>query len=108
MNKRFSNPFAGDQRSVKKLFQIAVSEFENRKAWDAIQVLRWRRTREIFNSARKLCASPVAKEREVGVNVLAQIGAGKPVFMRQSVDLLIERLGDRSTHVISAAAVGLG
>jgi HEAT repeat protein len=108
MKKRFTNPFVDDHRSVKSLFQVAISEFENQKAWNAIHSLRRRGTREVFNSAKKLCASPVAKEREVGVNVLAQIGSGKPVFLRQSVDLLIARLHDRSVHIVSAAGVGLG
>lgn len=108
MKERFPNPYKNDRRSVKKLVQIAVSKFETKKAWNAIHVLQWRATREVFNSARKLCASPMAKEREVGVNVLAQIGAWRPVFLGQSVSLLIERLQDRSVHVVSAAAVGLG
>ncbi len=50
----------------------------------------------------------MAKEREVGVDILAQIGTWRPVFLKQSVSLLIEGLQDRSVHVISAAAVGLG
>jgi HEAT repeat protein len=111
VKRHFANPHK-DRRSVKTLFQVAISEFENQKAWNAIRSLQRRGTRDIFDSARKLCASSIAKEREVGVNVLAQIGARaggrKPVFLRQSVDLLIERLQDRSIYVISAAAVGLG
>lgn len=108
MKRIIRNHCEEDRRSTVKLFHIAVSKFESKRAWDAISILRRRGTREVFSFARRLCASPTAKEREVGVNVLAQIGARKPVFMRQSVSLLIERLQDRSTHVVSAAAVGLG
>lgn len=97
-----------DRRSTSRLVQIAISRFETKKAWDAIWVLRHRATREVFKAAKKLCNSRIAKEREVGVNILAQIGGGKPVFLHQSVSLLIERLQDRSVHVVSAAGVGLG
>ncbi len=93
---------------MKRLFQVAISESENNNSWNAIDVLRWRATREVFSTAKRLCASPVAKEREVGVNVLAQIGTWRPVFLRQSVSLLVERLQDRSVRVVSAAGVGLG
>lgn len=108
MKQHFANPHQIDRRSVKRLFQIAISEFENNNSWNAIDVLRWRGTCEVFTSARSLCSSPRAKEREVGVNVLAQIGCGRRPFLRQSVSLLIERLQDRSVHVVSAAGVGLG
>src|ERR1017187_407547 len=108
MKQRFANHFASDKQSVKRLFQIAVSEFENKKAWKAINLLRRRGTREVFSSARKLCVSPMAKEREVGVNILAQIGSIRPVFLKQPVTLLIERLRDSSPRVVNAAGVGLG
>lgn len=108
MRRYRNNSLEKDRRSTKRLFQIATSEFENRRAWDAIHVLRHRGTREIFEVAKKLCDSRKAKEREVGVDILAQIGAGKPVFLKQSVSLLIQRLKDSSPRVVSAAGVGLG
>jgi hypothetical protein len=97
-----------DRRSTRRLFQIAVSEFESRKSWDAIHVLRLRGTREVFERAKQLCHSRKAKEREVGVDILAQIGARSPVFVRQSVSLLINRLKDSSLRVVGATGVGLG
>lgn len=108
MRRRHTTSWKKDRRSTSTLVNIAISRFETKKAWDAIHILHLRATREIFEVARRLCTSPIAKEREVGLNILAQIGGGKPVFLKQSVSLLIERLQDRSVRVVSAAGAGLG
>ncbi len=108
MRRHRTTSWKKDRRSTRTLVKIAISRFETKKAWDAIYILRLRATREVFEAAKRLCSSPIAKGREVGVNVLAQIGGGKPVFLQQSVSLLIERLRDSSPHVVNAAAVGLG
>lgn len=66
------------KRTSKELFAIALEtrriDPDAEAAWDAISVLRRRATPKIYRKARKLCRSTDPRERELGVDILAQFG----------------------------------
>ena len=58
------------------LFQRALKAKNEDKYWDYVQQLRSRGTGEIFNSAKELCFSSKIRCRQLGADVLGQLGVG--------------------------------
>ena len=78
--------------------------------WQAVVALHERGTREVFDAATRLLTSPCASERELGVNVHAQLGfrQEKP-FAAESVQLLVELLDtEGDLNVVYAALIAFG
>ena len=110
------HPF--ESKINEELFELAFEDdgerdddYEAESAWAAIRVLRRRNTPEVFALAKQYCASPVARHRERGLQVLAQLGAGQPIEQRrhvaESVELAIAGTRDSDTAVLPAAAWAL-
>lgn len=78
--------------SVDELFEIALIDFERDAAWNAIPELHRRANDEIFRRASSLCFSDRAAEREVGVDVLAQLGWPVRIYADQIGAILPEML----------------
>ncbi len=106
-----------ESKSTEELFSLAIGadgddeDYEAETPQAAVRVLRKRNTPEVFMLAAKWCGSPVAHERERGLEVLAQLGAGQPMEDRphfaQSVDLAIAGIQDTDPDVVQAAAYAL-
>jgi HEAT repeat protein len=78
--------------------------------WDTIRLLHGRGTREVFDAATRLLTSDCPVERELGVNIHAQIGYrdDKP-FAAETVLLLNELLErESSPDVLYAALIAFG
>lgn len=107
-----------DPRSTEDLIKTAVEKNasgtdEDDEAywdeyWDAILILHNRPTREVFEAAQHLCESYNAIEREVGVDVLRELGYPERPFLDESVGILIALLEhEGNVDVLSAIGMAL-
>ena len=75
----------------------------------AAKELHMRRSPEIYEKAKKLCAHRRDDAREIGAFVLGQLGTPKFPFRTKSIPILANLLSrDRSADVRAAAAASLG
>jgi len=103
---------ADENSSNEEPFQASLQEdYEDDAAWDAVAALRRRGTEEVFQLAIRYCKSGVALERARGLDVLGQLGAGKPMSERPRFDdclaIAIEHLRDEDATVIHSSAWAL-
>jgi hypothetical protein len=101
-----------DQRTNEELFAASLGgDYEDESAWDAVRVLRRRNPEEIFRLSVHYIQSEKPLERARALDVLAQLGAGRPVSERphldESVAIAIEYLRDRDAMVVRSAAWAL-
>jgi hypothetical protein len=79
--------------------------------WDAVHALRKRNTDEVFQLASAYCLSETPKHRARALDVLAQLGAGRPLSERphydESVSLALDQLRDEDPLVVHSAAWAL-
>jgi HEAT repeat protein len=98
--------------STEELFAATLEgERDDDEPWEAVHALRLRGTPEVFEAAKRYCRSGDSKARARGLEVLAQLGEGKPdserPFLADSVAVGIEHLTDRDPQVLSSAAWAL-
>ena len=101
------NSMDPDGRSVGELLDIALIAHDELR-WQIVGILQRRGTREVFDAACALCCGQQAKERALGADSLAQLGAESRPFARETVPMLVRLLSDEEASVVYAAAVGLG
>src|SRR5437016_4230792 len=99
-------------KTIEELFAASLEgEYDDNAPWAAVSLLRLRGTSEVFDVARNWCQSENPKARARGIDVLAQLGAGRAdeqrPFMAESVSIAINRLGDTSPLVVHSAAWAL-
>jgi HEAT repeat protein len=63
---------------------------------------------EEFAAGEALARSALATERVIGADVLAQLGAGQPTFVEESVARLLAMLSDPDAQVLCATCIALG
>ncbi len=76
----------------EKLFYRLINNKSDKGYWDSIQVLRKRPTEAVYNRCMELTRSERAKEREIGLYVLAQLGGRERPFLKGSVRRYFELL----------------
>lgn len=110
-----------DLASLRAEFEIKNSEelflltldgnYDDDAPWEAVHVLQGRGTRDVFERAKVYCLAENPKARARGLNVLSQLGAGKPdserPFMAESVSIAINHLQDQDPEVVRSAAWAL-
>lgn len=101
-----------DLRSVAELFAAALAgDCEDEEAWDAVVTLRMLGTEPVYGAAVQLCSSDDAKSRARGLDVLGQLGAGKPdaerPHLHDCVSLAVGHLSDPDPTVVRSAAWAL-
>jgi HEAT repeat protein len=86
-------------------------EYEDEGPWNAVGVLRRRNSDEVFRLAAAYCRSEVPIHRARALDVLAQMGAGRPLperpFYNASASLAISYLGHEDSLVVRSAAWAL-
>ena len=98
-----------DPRPTQQLIEMALAEKDEDIYWDLVLRLQYRGTREVFDAARELCASDDPSKRELGADVLAQLGVPERTFPKQSTDLLLELLkSEEEPRVLASIASALG
>jgi len=98
-----------DLRSTDELINIALTEPDEHAAWDAVHLLHYRATEDVFAAARRLCASDCPQEKTLGANILGQLGIPVRRFPGESVAILLKLLEiEEDAGVIGAICVALG
>lgn len=90
------------------LFQRALNAKNENSYWRYVRELRSRGTIETFNSASELCLGSNSRSRQLGVDVLCQLGEGF-LFRNESLKILHKMLKiEKSPKVLDAILVGIG
>ena len=101
-----------DSRPTDALFAALLEgDYDAEAPWQAVSALRLRGTQEVFVLAAEYCRSPNPRARARGLDVLGQLGAGKPdaerPYLAQCVSIAIESLKDSEAMVVHSAAWAL-
>jgi HEAT repeat protein len=98
-----------DARSSQQLVALALAApADEHEMWIFVGILQTRGGEQEFRLAAQLTQSTNPEERCLGAGILAQLGCGTPVYVTESVDLLLPMLGDRSPCVLASVASALG
>jgi HEAT repeat protein len=99
---------AGTRTNVE-LFHIALTEADEEVVREAIMELHLRGSRNVFEDACRLCASPEARERRVGADILGQLGTPNLTFPEETLAVLLGMLErEQEPEVLNSIAVALG
>lgn len=101
-----------NEKTVGELFRESLEgEYDDDAPWERVRELRRRNTPEVFDLAVEFCLSDVPLERARGLDVLAQLGGGKPESQRvrpgDCVVVAMSALGDADAIVVHSAAWAL-
>jgi len=99
-------------KSTEELFAATLAgEYGDDAPWEAVTVLRLRGGAGVFEVAKLYCGSDDAKARARGLNVLAQLDAGKPdgerPFVDDCVSIAIEHIRESDEEIVRSAAWAL-
>lgn len=84
------------------------NEEKEDKYWRIIGELHKRGSSCEFNAAKTLTESKDIVERQIGANILGQLGWLEKTFHEESIAILIQLLSDEADGVIASAAFSLG
>ena len=100
---------ASETRSSEELLALALSESDEDNRWDYVRTLHYRGGQTEFDLAAALSKSDKPIEREVGADILGQLGyPSGGTFHSESVDLLLEMLNDADEDVLYSVVCALG
>jgi len=109
MDDEFAIEKRNDPRSTAELIHLALTEPDEDAAWEPVGILQYRATREVLDSAQHLCASGTAKERELGANILGQLGIPERAFPEECFQILRKMLApEDDPGTLNAIAVAFG
>ena len=94
--------------STFEIIGSALKEKNAKRYWTHVAELHRRGSRVEFEKARELTKSPAPQYREMGADILGQLGHAKRKFHKQSVRILIKMLADLNPNVIASSAFALG
>ena len=101
-----------ESESTRQLFAATlIGELDDDAPCDAVSVLRLRGTPDVFELAREFCQAANPRARTRGLDVLAQLGTGRPAeerpFLEESVSIAIRHLEESEPEVVTSAAWAL-
>jgi HEAT repeat protein len=95
--------------STRDLINRALTDPDENRAWEAVTILHFRATPEVFEEARALCRSECPQERELGANILGQLGIPHRLFLDESVAILAEMSRtETDIEVVGSVCTALG
>jgi len=97
-----------NDRSTREIIDQARLVGDEDAYWRLIGDLHERGGAEEFQAASRLCRSNAAVDREIGADILGQLGWAKRHFHDESVAHLISLLADPVDDVVASAAYALG
>jgi HEAT repeat protein len=103
---------ANELKTTGEFFTATLQgDYDDDQAWEAVGILRLRNTEEVFRTAVEYCSSEIPKKRARGLDVVAQLGTGKPLSERpwfdDCVSIAIRNLSDEDPLVVHSAAWAL-
>ncbi len=110
-HKLYPERVPNDAPSPEELIQqaLAVGDPDEHAYWDAVTVLWHRAGREVLEAARTLCRSDSPIERELGVNILSQLGSNSEVLHEERLQTLLSVLNtETNSNVLGSACTALG
>lgn len=107
-----SKPESNSVKTAEELFSASFEgDYDDEQPWDAVGELRRRNSDDVFQLAAAYCRSEVPIHRARALDVLAQLGAGKPSVERphfdESVGIAITHLSDENPLATRSAAWAL-
>src|SRR6266571_7580163 len=97
-----------DPRSTYELVRLALSSDEE-LAWEAIELLQARASRDVLVEAQQLTESRIAHERARGANIIGGMGIGERVFQSERQQVLLGLLyRETESEVLQAVAAAFG
>src|SRR5688500_4706069 len=110
--RRREERLANDSRTTDELLALARLEMQDDnsdKTWDAVAVLQYRATDEIFRLAQSFCESNHPTEQALGATLLGQNLVEQKDFPDEKFDILFHILEtSQDSDVLSAACFALG
>ena len=98
-----------DEWTDEKLFFRLLNNRSKRTYWDNIRALRKRPTKEVFNKSIALTFSKDPKAREIGIDVLAQLGTTPRPYYAESNKRFFELLKtEKDPRVLMALLYAIG
>lgn len=98
-----------DPRSIEELIRVALTVEDEDAAWEPVTILHYKGNREVLDAAARLCGSRVERERELGANILGQLGVPDRTFPSESFEILANMLRHESVPaVLESIGVALG
>lgn len=108
MPRNPDNAFAKDPRSSRELVELILGAEDREVVWEELAILHFRGSQAEFDLAQDLAKNPDPKRRELGADILGQLGWDDRTFLEESVDILLELLRDSDPHVVESVACSLG
>ncbi len=98
-----------DPRSVDELVAVALRGNLNERE-QALWALRYRATREVFETARKLSGDTDPHAKRLGVCILSQLGVPDRVYADESTAILLQLIeqGEKDESLLEAICYGFG
>jgi HEAT repeat protein len=98
-----------DPRSVEELVRLALAEQDEDVAPEAVTILHYRGSREVLEAATRLCASERTDERQLGANILGQLGVPNRTFPGECFEILAAMLArETDPNVLECIGVAFG
>jgi HEAT repeat protein len=97
---------SADPRPTDELVRLALTERDEDMAWEYVAALQLRGDGEVLKASLRLCESPLATERELGVTLLGQLGLPERTFPGKSF-LTLARLLETETAPDTLQAIGV-
>jgi HEAT repeat protein len=96
--------------SVDELIQAALADEDpdGPSRWQAIAALQQRGDLETFTAARRLCAGTTAAERVLGVDILGELGCGRPFTDKTIPVLRYLAASEDDTSVLYSVLIAFG
>ncbi len=95
--------------STHTLIRRNLAESDDEKAWKSVMALHYRGTQEVFDAAIQLTKSKKVFERQLGVDILSQLGVPKRAFPKKTIQYLLGLMKkEKSPIVLCAIGVALG
>lgn len=91
--------------SIAELLDGALTATDDERYWDLVHFVRGIGTREVFEAARKLLSASAPRRRELGADVLSQVGAPDLPFRAESAALLMSALASEPDPDVLASLV---
>jgi len=98
-----------DSRNIAELVRLALTEQGEDAAEEAVKILRFKGSREVLEAAARLSASESADERQLGVDILGQLGMPERTFPGECFEILATMLTkETDPNVLECIGVALG